>query len=168
MSSSSGFNADNVPLEDLQAQERELAYIQAMRKQARSHSSKTTRPRAKVEPRQQQQQQKQQHYFGEVIEIDGDHSDTGSEAEVEMQSVHYESHEQKERPRPQRAEVKATKTTKVIAHPTSFRALYVDVAPANLLNVGGESVDSLGFILAGDRPLTCYGKWMNWELDGWC
>ncbi|KAE8993334.1 hypothetical protein PR002_g20271, partial [Phytophthora rubi] len=129
------FDADRVALNDLQAQERELAWI-------RSHRTQTHAPKPA--------DQKKRKTEPEVINVE-DHSDTNSMAlaeESQMQDRHLGA---------VKVEVKPSATgprlTSALLHPTSYRGVYLERAPTNILQMHIAPFDS-----RCDHPLTFYDE----------
>ncbi|KAG2771563.1 hypothetical protein Pcac1_g17446 [Phytophthora cactorum] len=142
------FDTDHVALDDLQAQERELAWIRSQRKQTqtqnRSRSTKTA-----VQKRKTSQ---------EVIYMD-DHSDASSAVNSE-ERAHGDG-----QPKQSKTKVKLSATAdrtpldscNAMLHATSYRGVYFDEAPPNILPSRGQTC-SVPFELDCDHPLTFYDE----------
>ncbi|KAJ8528647.1 hypothetical protein ON010_g14682 [Phytophthora cinnamomi] len=140
VTSSTFFDLDRVALNDVQAQERELARIRSHRKQEQIRSC-PPKPAA------------QKRKTPEVINVD-EHSDTNSTAcseDVQQKERHHESNVEAKHcvaVKPPRMDVPCT----ALIHPTSYRGIYLDVAPSNILRV-----QCVPFDTRSDHPLTYYG-----------
>ncbi|OWZ23097.1 hypothetical protein PHMEG_0002089 [Phytophthora megakarya] len=138
------FNTDQVSLDDLQAQERELAWIQKQRKQTQNRSGF-------VKPANQKQKA-----CREVICVD-DHSDANSVANSE------DHHRRKDHAKV-KVKVAATVTPRppvisrnALLHPTAYRGVFFDEAPPNILVQTGVAC-SEPFESDCNVPLTFYDE----------
>ncbi|KAL4177222.1 hypothetical protein KRP22_002156 [Phytophthora ramorum] len=137
------FNTDSVALNDIQAQERELAWIRWQRKQTQTPS----RP-----PRVADQKQKT---CRDVIDVD-DHSDVNSVGHSEDAQENGDPHDQIMTRVKCPVAVEGTRSavsSDMLFHPTSYRGIYLDEAPLNILSLRGCSVP---FESDCNHPLTFY------------
>ncbi|GMF22748.1 unnamed protein product [Phytophthora lilii] len=138
------FDTDRVALDDLQAQERELARIRSQRKQtqARLRPSKPSGSKKKTPQ--------------EVICVD-DHSDANSTAYSEEAMQDDGHHNQTEVKALATAEPAAADvSSRALFHPTSYRGVYFSEAPLNILSLQGQAC-SAPYESRCDHPLTFYG-----------
>ncbi|KAE9150934.1 hypothetical protein PF001_g4791 [Phytophthora fragariae] len=140
VTASTFFDMDRVALDDLQAQERELAWIRLHRKQTQAHPPKPAAPKRKTT---------------EVISID-EHSDTNSTVyseEFQQDDRHLGGANMKPKlsvaVKPPSADASCT----ALLHPTSYRGVYLREAPPNIL-----PLPSLPFDTRCDHPLTYYDE----------
>ncbi|KAG6971765.1 hypothetical protein JG688_00004284, partial [Phytophthora aleatoria] len=142
------FDTDHVALDDLQAQERELAWIRSQRKQTQTQNqSRSTKTAAQKRKTSQ-----------EVIYMD-DHSDASSAVNSE-ERAHGDG-----QPKQSKTKVKLSATAdrtpldscNAMLHPTSYRGVYFDEAPPNILPSRGQTC-SVPFELECDHPLTFYDE----------
>ncbi|KAE8895204.1 hypothetical protein PF010_g17621 [Phytophthora fragariae] len=139
VTSNTYFDADRVALNDLQAQERELAWIRSHRKQTHAQS---------LAPKPADQKKKKTE--PEVINVE-DHSDANSVAFAEdsqMQNRHLGAVKVEVKP-----SAAGPRFTSALLHPTSYRGVYLERAPTNILQLHIAPFDS-----RCDQPLTFYDE----------
>ncbi|POM62327.1 hypothetical protein PHPALM_28536, partial [Phytophthora palmivora] len=139
------FNTDHVALKDLQAQERELAWIQKQRQQTQNRfgHSKPATPKQKT--------------CREVICVD-DHSDASAAEEVKNTS----NDRQHDKINVNASAAVVQRPPPVISynamlHPTSYRGIFFDEAPSNIL-LQRDIACSEPFESDCDLPLTFYDE----------
>lgn len=147
LSSRPVFRTDNIALEEIQAQERELAHIQAqMKRNNRTHTPARTR-----QPKRESKK---------VIEID-DHSDVESEVEHHPSSVKKQavrtSHGSKDIPQGLTNVRVEDIGIELVAHPTAFRSRYLVDEPLNLLRTSELNGTNVS-LLEGDPTLVHFGR----------
>ncbi|RLN88966.1 hypothetical protein BBJ28_00027109, partial [Nothophytophthora sp. Chile5] len=144
----SRFDTDRVPLDDLQAQERELAWIRSQRKQARS-GLPVPKP---VGQNPKASRKAAAHLNGHLL------TNTRSAASSEDATQCNHPQEQSKAKQSSKLECKANANfSDVVIHPTSYRGIFLDEAPLNVLQLDARAC-SAPFVLDCDRPLTFYGK----------
>ncbi|KAI9988034.1 hypothetical protein PInf_024294 [Phytophthora infestans] len=138
------FDMDHVALDDLQAQERELAWIRSQHKQTRNRSH-STKPAA----------QKRKTCEG-VICMD-DHSDTNSTITSEDGDAWKDQSKTKVTHATGANRTMRLNYRKEMLHPTAYRGVYFDEAPPNILPSSGQTC-SEPFALNCEHPLTFYDE----------
>ncbi|KAG7375706.1 Histone-lysine N-methyltransferase ezh1 [Phytophthora pseudosyringae] len=141
------FDTDHMALDDLQAQERELAWIRAQHKQTQNQScpSKPVAQKRKT--------------CREVIYLD-DHSDANSAAHSE-ELAHSDGQQGQSKEKVKHSAA-ADQTPPLVSrnamlHPTSYRGIFFDEAPPNVLSLGGHAWGA-PFVSDCDHPLTFYDE----------
>ncbi|GMF55838.1 unnamed protein product [Phytophthora fragariaefolia] len=129
------FDVDRVALDDLQAQERELAWIRSHRKQTQARSRPPKLPSRKVKPPEVISVDEQSDANSTTC-LEDDRHTSGADVEVKPDKTHF-------------VDVPIT----ALLHPTLYRGIYIDRAPKNILSVRGVPFDS-----RCDYPLTFYDE----------
>ncbi|RLN98563.1 hypothetical protein BBJ28_00025646, partial [Nothophytophthora sp. Chile5] len=144
----SHFDTDRVPLDDLQAQERELAWIQSQHKQARSGLPVPKRVGQNPKASRKTATHLNEHLL----------ANTRSAASSEDAAQCNHPQEQSKAKPPPKLGCKANVNfSDVVLHPTSYCGVFLDEGPLNVLQLDAR-VCSAPFVLDCDRPLTFYGK----------
>ncbi|ETP49187.1 hypothetical protein F442_05201, partial [Phytophthora nicotianae P10297] len=141
------FDTDHVALDDLQAQERELAWIRSQYKQTQNQPRPAKAAAQKRKPCQ------------EVIYMD-DHSDTNSTVNSEA-GARSDAQQGQSNPK-MKLSAAVDRTPQVdprnaMLHPTSYRGVFFDEAPPNILSSRGQTC-SVPFESNCDHPLTFYDE----------
>ncbi|KAG1688624.1 hypothetical protein DVH05_003549 [Phytophthora capsici] len=139
----SDFNIDHMALDNLQAQERELAWIRSQHKQARNLS----RPSKAAD-----QKDNVRH---EVIDVDS-HVSVCGVTHSKKGGAHHERKKVEIKSSGADGPVPVISRTEIL-HPTSYRGVFFDKAPPNLLSIR-DHVCSAPFESDCDHPLTFYDE----------
>jgi hypothetical protein len=131
------FNTEKVSLDELQAQERELAWIRSQRNQTQNRS-RTSKTATQKRP--------------EAIDVDSQYDTNGASGALDCD---HRNHLKKDlKPSADGVCSSTLVPNNIICHPTSYRGIFLDEAPLNLLSVQECTAP---FESDCDKPLTFYG-----------